>query len=456
MRLFQKAKEEGLSLKETFYLMLVISLAVTTGLLLMTFQTFRSFHALSNATDIYIAMEDEAENLLFASDYLTEEAQCYTVIGEREHLNNYFTEAVETRRREQAVESMEHYLPDSVALKELKNAMQESVALMDSEYYAMRLILEANGDTDIPAPMADVTLTAEDAALSPEAKKGLAELMMHDQTYYSQKNRIRSHLSLCVEELKSSTHSTQEAMELRMHEDLVWITVLIVMQSLGLILMLCLTTKLGINPLLQAVDHIKQDQSLPITGAHEFRYLADTYNKMYSAYKRSIENLSYKASHDELTGLYNRSGYDLLKHSVDPKSTAFLLFDVDFFKLVNDNNGHATGDKALIRIATTLRKNFRADDYICRIGGDEFVVLMVHVDKRSSYLIEHKVKQINQDLARSEDGVPPLSVSVGVSFCRETENVQEIFHEADLALYHVKENGKKGCCFYDNSLKKTG
>jgi len=456
MQMLQKAREEGLSLKQTFYLMLVVSLGMTAGLLLMTFHTLRSFRALSNATNTYIATEAATDELLSASDYLTEEAQCYCVIGSREHLDRYFIEAEVTCRREKAVESMEQYLPDSEALRELKGAMQESVTLMDSEYYAMRLMLEATGDEAIPEAMAQVRLTPEDERLSAAEKKELAERMLHNDAYYTQKNRIRSHLNLCVEELKNSTHDTQAAMENRVHTDLVWISVLIVLQSLGLVMLLTLTTRLGINPILQAVDHIKQDQSLPIMGAHEFRYLAGTYNKMYAAYKRSIENLSYKASHDELTGVYNRAGYDLIKRSVDPRTTAFLLFDADHFKRINDRQGHEVGDRALIKLADTLRANFRADDYICRIGGDEFVVLMAHVDENSHDLLERKVDQINRDLARTDDGLPPLSVSVGISFCREKEKVQEVFHEADLALYYVKENGKKGCCFYNSGLKRIG
>jgi len=107
-----------------------------------------------------------------------------------------------------------------------------------------------------------------------------------------------------------------------MHRDLIWMTILIVIQSLAIVLLLWVTTSLGINPLLQAVEHIKRDQKLPITGANEFRYLAGTYNNMYTVYKKSIDSLSFKASHDELTGVYNRSGYDLIRHTVDLNSTA--------------------------------------------------------------------------------------------------------------------------------------
>ena len=217
--------------------------------------------------------------------------------------------------------------------------------------------------------------------------------------------------------------------------------------------MLVITTRLGINPLLRAVEHIKRDQCIPVMGANEFRYLAGTYNQMYTYYKKSINNLSFKALHDELTNVYNRAGYDLIKKSIDPTSTALLLFDADKFKNINDHYGHQVGDKVLVKMANALKQNFRPDDYVFRIGGDEFVVFMVHVDDGVKVLIDNKITQINRELANTGDGLPELSVSVGVSLSTRIRYPQEMFHEADVALYYVKENGRNGCSFYNTDMQ---
>ncbi|MBR2793704.1 MAG: GGDEF domain-containing protein, partial [Solobacterium sp.] len=377
---------------------------------------------LSLATDTYIELQEAADSLMKASDYLTEEAQCYTVLGSRRNLENYFTEAEVTRRREKAISVMEERLPDSGALNALKEAMKESVSLMDREYYAMALMLKANNDNDVPETMKSVELSAEDLKRTPEDKMRIAREMMHDDAYYDQKNRIRTDLTQCIEELKYGTRSAQSSMQKKVKGDLVRMAVLIVIQSLAIILLLYVTTSLGINPLLQAVEHIKHDQELPITGANEFRYLASTYNTMYEAYRKSIDNLSFQASHDELTGVYNRAGYDLLKNGVDLKTTAFLLVDADRFKRINDDHGHEIGDLVLKKIAVTLMNHFRSDDYVCRIGGDEFMVLMVHVSPDVRHLIETKVIEINRDLSDTEDGLPEVSVSVGVVMCRDASS----------------------------------
>ncbi len=453
MSFISRAKEKGVSLRRTFMVMLIISVSLMVFLLFSIFQTIQSFNKLSDATDTYIELQEAADNLMKASDYLTDEAQCYTILGDREHMENYFTEAEVTRRRELAIEAMEARLPDSNALLALKDAMKESVSLMDREYYAMTLVMLAQGDGDVPGAMKDVAISPDDLKLSAEDKMQLAREMMHDDIYYSQKNMIRSNLTHCIEELKTGTRSTQSSMQKNVHSELVGMVILIVVQSLAIILLLWVTTSLGINPLFQAVEHIKRDQKLPITGANEFRYLASTYNNMYAAYKKSIDNLSFKASHDELTGVYNRSGYDLLKNGVDLSTTAFLLFDADKFKRVNDDHGHEVGDLVLQKIARVLLANFRTDDYVCRIGGDEFMVLMVHVNKNVRHLIENKVMQINRELSDTEDGLPPVTVSVGVAMCRDTDNPQELFHDADVALYYVKDHGRNGCCFYEPEMR---
>ena len=87
-------------------------------------------------------------------------------------------------------------------------------------------------------------------------------------------------------------------------------------------------------------------------------------------YKKSIEHLNFKASHDELTGAYNRAGFDLLLSSLDLDSTYLMMLDVDNFKTINDTYGHETGDKVLKKLVQVLKKNFRSDD---RISGPTII-----------------------------------------------------------------------------------
>jgi diguanylate cyclase (GGDEF)-like protein len=150
----------------------------------------------------------------------------------------------------------------------------------------------------------------------------------------------------------------------------------------------------------------------------EFRYLASAYNKMYEKNKSSIERLNFQASHDELTGAYNRTGYDFLLSNIDLKTTYMMLLDVDNFKSINDTYGHETGDMILVKLVNVLKSIFRDDDCICRIGGDEFVIFMVHSGSMNRKLIESKIGQINLELQKTNDGLPPVSISVGIVAAR--------------------------------------
>ena len=143
-----------------------------------------------------------------------------------------------------------------------------------------------------------------------------------------------------LKELERLTYNNQDAAMKLLQGHIIHVCIMSIIQTAVILFLIILTSHLGIKPVLKAVEKIKDDDPIPEIGANEFRYLAQTYNKMYAIYKGSLERLNFKASHDELTGAYNRSGYDLLLSSVDMSNTHLLLFDLDNFKGINDTFGH--------------------------------------------------------------------------------------------------------------------
>lgn len=158
--------------------------------------------------------------------------------------------------------------------------------------------------------------------------------------------------------------------------------------------------------------------------------------------------LANEAERDKLTGLYNRTGYEKIFSGISVPSVTLLVIDADQFKSINDTYGHETGDRVLKRIAELLAHMFRSEDYICRIGGDEFAVLMKTAPELSENTIQQKVARINHDLSHPKDTLPPVSISVGVSFGQDCETASELFSNADQALYRVKAAGGKDCAFF--------
>jgi len=442
-------KHNGLSLRTVNTVIIVCAIVVSAVVFLATIKLSESFKRVTESSEEHIRLRKAAIELMDASDFLTEKVQRFSVTGDTHFLLEYFEEALIANHREEALTKMSAGTASEEAVNDLKEAMDGSLHLMSTEYYAMKLVIEALGIREYPEVLKPVELSEKDKALSSEEKMSLAALMVHDDEYYRQKTLIRNNMKASLDELEKMAFDEDAASLQNLSRELGIVRLIIILQTVSIVAMVVLTTILGIHPVLNAVDRIKEDSPIPEGGAAEFRYLAKAYNKLYSAYKKSLEKLSFKASHDELTGVYNRAGYDLLVSSVDLNETYMLLFDVDNFKTINDTQGHIVGDEAIKKVARVLKDNFRGDDYICRIGGDEFVVLMNHAPKKVSSLIAHKVKQINRDLASADSDVPAYSVSVGIAHGSDANNVENLFAKCDNALYESKSRGKHTYTFAD-------
>lgn len=444
----KRDQEKGVSLR-TIHTWLIIWAVIISGLMILfTFQLRTTFHALTDVSEQQVELAQAARELMDASDYLTEKVQRFTVQGEPQFLEEYFAEAFESKRREEAIDRMSEGSGSETALRSLQTAMNYSLELMNQEYYAMRLVIEAKGYSDYPEVLQSIELSQEDQALAPEAKlRRATELVLNDD-YYALKDQIRANMEASLNELEQSVYDENASALESLHGKIIFGRVAILIQTVIILFLVWITSHLGINPILSAVDHIKSDSPIPEVGANEFRYLARAYNKIYEVYKSSLERLNFKASHDELTGAYNRAGYDLLLSSIDLSSTYMLLFDIDNFKSINDTYGHETGDKVLNKLVEVLRSNFRSDDYICRIGGDEFIVFMVHSPQMQSEQIASKIEKINRALEETSDGLPSASISVGITHGTDAADVAELFEKTDAAMYQAKQNGKRTYRFH--------
>lgn len=444
----KREKNEGISLRTIYFWLIIGAVAISGVMLYFTFQLSSSFRHLTETSEQQIELRKAARELMDASDYLTEKVQRFTVQGEKKFLEEYFAEAFEAKHREEAIARMSEGTGSDAALQKLQTAMASSLELMNQEYYAMRLVIEAKGYQDCPDELKPVALSAEDRSLSPEEMMRHATELVLGDGYYELKEKIRLNMRASLDELEQMAYSTDSSALETLRNEISFMRAVIVLQTVLIFFMVWLTARLGIHPVLNAVDRIKEDSPIPEVGANEFRYLARAYNKMYEVYKNSLDRLNFKASHDALTGVYNRSGYDLLLSSIDLSSTYMMLLDVDNFKTINDTYGHETGDKVLIKLVRVLMNNFRTDDYICRIGGDEFVIFMVHAAEVQQDLIASKIEKINKELERTDDGLPPASISVGIVHGKSASDPKKLFEKTDEAMYRAKQKGKRTYMFY--------
>jgi len=192
----------------------------------------------------------------------------------------------------------------------------------------------------------------------------------------------------------------------------------------------------------------------PLWDREDELYYSRVIGKMLDIHEdqMKLDELRRRAERDSLTGLLNRGAFFQITEGAakSDKPVALLMIDVDYFKGVNDNYGHATGDLALKKLAQILSVEFRTSDVPARLGGDEFVVLMLDVTPDQREVIRQKVDQINTTLQAPMDGLPPMSVSVGVAFSPKGYT-QELYGRADRALYQVKQAGRCGCRFSEET-----
>ncbi len=204
-------------------------------------------------------------------------------------------------------------------------------------------------------------------------------------------------------------------------------------------------------PLNRAINKMSQAQELGQEGADEIRFLARTYNQLYEQNRQAMEKLNHRATHDELTGVYNRSAFASMLDSLtkDGNGFALIVLDVDLFKHINDQYGHETGDAVLKLVAETISGAFRKEDAVCRIGGDEFAVIMNGTESDSLELICQKLRKISEKLSNPGNDLPPVTLSVGIAFTDRLIPDKGLFKTADLALYQVKNNGRNGFGYLD-------
>lgn len=153
---------------------------------------------------------------------------------------------------------------------------------------------------------------------------------------------------------------------------------------------------------------------------------------------------------DPLTRLGNRAAladaFDRLRALTERHGTSLslLMLDVDHFKRINDRHGHEAGDKVLVEVADLLRARLRESDFICRLGGEEFVVLLPGAVGRHAVEVADAVRRKLADASIQRNGVPiPLTVSIGVAhYGDDGQTLDDLLAAADQRLYQCKQEGR--------------
>ena len=172
---------------------------------------------------------------------------------------------------------------------------------------------------------------------------------------------------------------------------------------------------------------------------------------------KELENI---AMYDLLTGLPNRNMLNFhLRKSVMNLSRsngklAVLFLDLDDFKKVNDSHGHTDGDKLLIQAANRLRSSIRQIDLACRFGGDEFVVVLGHIDEyQEAEQVAKEILECFKEPIKINSSLFYVSTSIGIAFAEdEVVKAESLISHADIAMYEAKDDGGAQYHIYHESM----
>ena len=444
----------GIRLRLMNYILGGLTLGIAVLMLVTTFLAITGYNSLRRTSEAFFECREGAQEIQEASDYLTEHVRYYVGSGMKQYLDDYFREANETQRREKGLAVLAKHFAGTELYDALEQAVNGSKELMNDEYHAMRLRLETLDGEDLsqyPPEVRDYELPASDLAMTREEQMDQSRKLVYDKPYEQKKEQITARVNECLKGLEDHLQEKQEKQARQLRTLVVVEQALIVFVIAAVALLVVLTSLLVFHPLIRAERLVRSEQPIPPGGgAYEYRFFAATYNRMFEASKESKERLAFKASHDYLTGIFNRSGLDRYLDSAAAGTNALVLVDLDGFKKINDTYGHDAGDRILRKLSEKLSASFRQDDRICRIGGDEFAVIMWNAGIESAGMIREKIAAINAEMRASSDDVPSASISVGVAFGGEG-NGRDLFRFADRELYRVKRAGGCGISVRDGS-----
>jgi diguanylate cyclase (GGDEF)-like protein len=175
--------------------------------------------------------------------------------------------------------------------------------------------------------------------------------------------------------------------------------------------------------------------------------------------KRNENKIAHMAHHDALTGLANRAllrdhvARALKRQRRQGEGFALLLIDLDRFKQVNDTQGHGAGDALLRCVAQRLTACARDVDTVARLGGDEFAILQVATADRGS--VEALGRRVVEAISApyTLDGIPAtIGASIGIARSVDSPDIEQLFHNADLALYRVKSQGRNSFRLFESEM----
>ncbi|MBK5970759.1 hypothetical protein CCR91_18840 [Thiorhodovibrio winogradskyi] len=175
--------------------------------------------------------------------------------------------------------------------------------------------------------------------------------------------------------------------------------------------------------------------------------------------RERLTDARQRALHDTLTGLHNRLAYDeRIEQEIErwtryARPAVLSIWDIDYFKRINDTFGHTAGDNALRAVAKLLQESTRKSDFLARFGGEEFMVLFPETDIETALELADRLRERVAGKRFQYRGQPvPLRISCGLAGFVDKDTADEVYRRADIALYRAKAAGRNRCIVFEPEM----
>ena len=440
-------KSAGIRLNHLNILMICIGLVIATLLAVSMYRTTVSVSGIVSFTNNYLASQQTGGMLRdFAGD-LSEQAIAFVQSGEVGPAKAYEAKLNVINAQ------LEQYEPaasaSAAANTEFENALAAFRGRNEMERKAMRLAADtmaAPAFEALPDFLKETELSQEEQAQDAETKKRIAMSLLTAESYTRLEKTIResidkSHRYSSEEGRKKSDSAFTDVNNI-VRTQFILVLLFVAVSALALLL----NRRLIITPIQKSVDNLDRREPIPEQGSYEMRHLARVYNDVLKENQEKTEELSFTASHDALTGVFNRTEFDRYYRQIEKtQNVGIIVVDVDHFKQYNDEYGHDIGDRVLCTAVEAMKRHFRTVDHISRIGGDEFCIIMPRTGQQDGARISEKIHEINRELSEQNGDLPPVTISAGVAFWNRPNPDGSLFKDADTVLLEMKKS-RADCC----------
>ncbi|HAW91443.1 MULTISPECIES: GGDEF domain-containing protein [unclassified Arsukibacterium] len=186
------------------------------------------------------------------------------------------------------------------------------------------------------------------------------------------------------------------------------------------------------------------------------KQLAESNQRLETEVKKRTAQLEKMATTDELTSLINRRetmrilDIEISRTIRQQTPLTIMMLDLDDFKAINDNFGHLSGDQTLKTVAECCNAQLRKTDFIGRIGGEEFLVILPDTAIVSASELAERIRHALEQQTSAQSSLPLFTVSIGVAQCRRTDTPASLIQLADEALYRAKATGRNRVCLAES------